>query len=149
MSNLQMPKGRQIYTINHSPLAYEISRQLKDSSTKAIVTFVELFQLATASANVVQAPINILTIKTEEGQATPPGALNFDEFTENVDYADAPPASPEDVAFLPYSSGTTGLPKGVQLTHGNIVSNLCQFNAKELSVIEESTSEGGVTDETS
>jgi 4-coumarate--CoA ligase len=66
-----------------------------------------------------------------------------------VDYADAPPASPEDVAFLPYSSGTTGLPKGVQLTHWNIVSNLCQFNAKELSVIEESTSEDGVTDETS
>jgi hypothetical protein len=50
----------------------EISRQLKDSSTKAIVTFVELFQLATASANVVQAPINILTIKTEVLRAQPP-----------------------------------------------------------------------------
>ena len=33
----------------------------------------------------------------------------------------------EDVVVLPYSSGTTGLPKGVMLTHYNFVSNLIQF----------------------
>jgi acyl-CoA synthetase (AMP-forming)/AMP-acid ligase II len=32
----------------------------------------------------------------------------------------------EDVVALPYSSGTTGLPKGVMLTHRNLVANLCQ-----------------------
>jgi acyl-CoA synthetase (AMP-forming)/AMP-acid ligase II len=32
-----------------------------------------------------------------------------------------------DLAVLPYSSGTTGLPKGVMLTHHNLVANLCQF----------------------
>jgi acyl-CoA synthetase (AMP-forming)/AMP-acid ligase II len=31
-----------------------------------------------------------------------------------------------DLAALPYSSGTTGLPKGVMLTHHNLVANLCQ-----------------------
>lgn len=38
------------------------------------------------------------------------------------------PQSVDDVAILPYSSGTTGLPKGVMLTHKNIVSNIqmCQ-----------------------
>lgn len=34
-----------------------------------------------------------------------------------------------DLAFLPYSSGTTGLPKGVMLSHYNIVSNCRQFLA--------------------
>jgi long-subunit acyl-CoA synthetase (AMP-forming) len=33
----------------------------------------------------------------------------------------------EDVVLLPYSSGTTGLPKGVMLTHHNLVANLLQF----------------------
>jgi acyl-CoA synthetase (AMP-forming)/AMP-acid ligase II len=33
----------------------------------------------------------------------------------------------EDLVVLPYSSGTTGFPKGVMLTHHNIVSNLAQF----------------------
>lgn len=32
--------------------------------------------------------------------------------------------SEHDVAVLPFSSGTTGLPKGVMLTHRNLVSNM-------------------------
>lgn len=37
----------------------------------------------------------------------------------------------EDLAFLVYSSGTTGLPKGVMLSHLNIVSNLHMINSSE------------------
>jgi acyl-CoA synthetase (AMP-forming)/AMP-acid ligase II len=36
-------------------------------------------------------------------------------------------AGPDTLAALPYSSGTSGLPKGVMLTHRNIISNICQF----------------------
>ena len=37
----------------------------------------------------------------------------------------------EDIAVLPYSSGTTGLPKGVMLTHYNLASNVKQLLATE------------------
>ena len=33
----------------------------------------------------------------------------------------------EDLATMPFSSGTTGLPKGVMLSHHNLVTALCQF----------------------
>ena len=39
----------------------------------------------------------------------------------------------EDVALMPYSSGTSGMPKGVHLTHHNIVANLQQV-AKVLAI---------------
>ena len=38
----------------------------------------------------------------------------------------------DDLAALPYSSGTTGLPKGVMLTHYNLVSNVRQTNTTGL-----------------
>ena len=46
----------------------------------------------------------------------------------------------EDVATLPFSSGTTGLPKGVMLTHRNIVSNITQvYYCKELEFLPPTT----------
>ena len=39
------------------------------------------------------------------------------------------PADPGSVAVIPFSSGTTGLPKGVELTHRSITANAVQFNA--------------------
>ena len=43
-------------------------------------------------------------------------------FPENVDID-----AEKDLCALPYSSGTTGLPKGVMLSHYNIVANLKQL----------------------
>jgi acyl-CoA synthetase (AMP-forming)/AMP-acid ligase II len=44
-------------------------------------------------------------------------------------------SSKETLAALPYSSGTTGLPKGVMLSHYNLVSNVYQFVAPNASAL--------------
>ena len=57
-----------------------------------------------------------------------PGCLSFEALMkEGGPQVPVPDINPrEDVAILPYSSGTTGKPKGVMLTHYNIVANMCQ-----------------------
>ena len=46
---------------------------------------------------------------------------------------------PNKTVMLPYSSGTTGLPKGVMLSTKNIVSNICQQTSPELKFVDQAT----------
>jgi acyl-CoA synthetase (AMP-forming)/AMP-acid ligase II len=60
------------------------------------------------------------------------GATPFAALLDNEGQAPTVTINPrEDLVVLPYSSGTTGLPKGVMLTHHNIVANICQIDAVE------------------
>ncbi|KAL8481549.1 hypothetical protein ACS0TY_027889 [Phlomoides rotata] len=56
-----------------------------------------------------------------------PNCLKFSQLT-SADERDLPAVEidPEDVVALPYSSGTTGLPKGVMLTHKGLITNVAQ-----------------------
>jgi long-chain acyl-CoA synthetase len=65
-----------------------------------------------------------------EMEDAPAGAADWRNLF--VDPAPLPPVSPEDVAALLYTSGTTGTPKGIPLTHRNIVANLDALLAEPL-----------------
>ena len=77
------------------------------------------------------APRFVLTtrpfLKMFQSQVPDAASLNWvatDELPKAVQPLSVPHASmPEDVAMLQYTSGTTGRPKGVTLTHGNLMAN--------------------------
>jgi acyl-CoA synthetase (AMP-forming)/AMP-acid ligase II len=113
--------GGIVTTINPLATAAELAEQLRDSGAVYLVAVPAVLDKAREAA--AQSNVREVFVFGEADGATP-----FDVLTD----ADGP--LPEvtidprqDVVALPYSSGTTGVPKGVMLTHYNLVANLIQL----------------------
>lgn len=110
-------------TINSLYTAREIAYQLKDSGAKYLLTVPALVDKATAATR--QAPVQEMFVV---GKAS--GATSFEALLESgAPFPETEINPREDVVALPYSSGTAGLPKGVMLTHYNLVANMRQVEA--------------------
>ncbi len=116
--------GGAVTTMNPLYTAEEVHRQLSDSGAKFLLTIPQFLESASEGAKGTSVE-EIFVFGEAEG-ATPftallgggdPPAIEFDPH--------------EDLVALPYSSGTTGMPKGVMLTHFNLVANLSQIDAVE------------------
>ena len=113
--------GGTVTPINPLYTEQEIAHQLKDAGARFLVTVpLGVNKAKTAGQN---AGIEELFVFGESPGATPFSSLLGEErIDEQV------PVNPaEDLVALPYSSGTTGLPKGVMLTHRNLVANIKQM----------------------
>jgi long-subunit acyl-CoA synthetase (AMP-forming) len=73
-----------------------------------------------------------IVVGEEAPQSKDGSVLSFQQLLSESLPADIPKASPDDVVLLPYSSGTTGLPKGVKLSHHNLVVNLQQLKHPDI-----------------
>lgn len=115
--------GGVVTTLNPTFTEKEIAYQLKDCGAKYIMTVPAIADKAKQAA--AEVGINcVFAISEAEGCEPLVSLLNDDgtAFPKNL------PVNPkEDVCAMPYSSGTTGFPKGVMLTHHNLVSQLCMI----------------------
>ena len=112
--------GAAITTMNPAATGPEMAAQLAAAGARWLVTSPEVFQdkgrQAAADAGVRETFVY--------GAAD--GATPFTSLSGAVRTGSLPAVSPDDLMLLPYSSGTSGLPKGVMLTHRQLVSSLCQ-----------------------
>ena len=114
--------GATVTTINPAYTAAEVRQQLTDA--RAVLLVVVEAMLDTARVAVAGTGVTeIIVIGAAEG-ATTLSALEGPSLTAQV-----PVDAALHVVALPYSSGTTGLPKGVMLSHRNLVANLAQIRA--------------------
>ncbi len=107
----------------------DLAKQLKDSAARVLLTSTALAP-AWLQAIAGTAVAHVVTFDAPGGGAAQ-SAVSLVAFETLAATRGAPPRvsiAPDDLVALPYSSGTTGLPKGVMLTHGNLVANILQVN---------------------
>ncbi|KAI4329430.1 hypothetical protein L6164_021693 [Bauhinia variegata] len=96
--------------------AAEIAKQAKASKAKLLITQACYYE------KVKDLDANLVFV-----DSPPQGHLHFSELSEaNENEMAEVQINPDDVVALPYSSGTTGLPKGVMLTHKGLVTSIAQ-----------------------
>ncbi len=111
--------GGTITTINPTYTEREIHHQLTDAGASLLVTVPMFAQVAVAAA--ADTDVNgVFVLGGEAEGATSATALFGEPLAAQV------PVTGDDVVALPYSSGTTGLSKGVMLTHRNLIANIAQ-----------------------
>jgi acyl-CoA synthetase (AMP-forming)/AMP-acid ligase II len=104
----------------------ELTNQLRDSGAKYLLTDPQLADTALAAAGAVN-------IREIFALGEIDGTTAFCSLLDNAGQAPAVEIDPRsDIVALPYSSGTTGLPKGVMLTHYNLVAMLSQMQTVDV-----------------
>jgi len=143
--------GMVVVNVNPLPTPRELEHQLKDSGAAAIVV---LENFAHTLAQVIESTPTRTVITTQVGDLLPPlrrlltnavvkrvkklvppwrlpGAVSLDRVLAagRAQALDDVELGHDDLAFLQYTGGTTGVAKGAMLTHGNMVANVLQVAA--------------------
>ncbi|CAG9788308.1 unnamed protein product [Diatraea saccharalis] len=122
--------GGVVTTFNPLYTEYEVCRQIELSDVKLMIVHEDYVPVVKEAYKHAKKNIPIIIINIDK--PLPENVTRLKELVED-DHVDLGilkqvNRKPSDIAVIPYSSGTTGLPKGVELTNRNLVSNCEQQN---------------------
>ena len=142
--------GYTVVNVNPLYTPRELEHQLKDSGAEAIIilenfaTTLEHVLARTPVKHIVVASLGDLlgvkglivnfvvrNVKKLVPAFNLPGAIRFNDVISQAASLQLkkPDINPEDLAFLQYTGGTTGVSKGAMLTHRNVIANMEQVSA--------------------
>nr|CAD7416984.1 unnamed protein product [Timema poppensis] len=116
----------------------EITRQYLDSGVRCCVTQTSLLPVIQDVLPALPGQCKAIVVDLETHDIAS-GLLSLPQLVREAEPTRLPSLDPGAVAILPYSSGTTGVPKGVKLSHRNLVSNLAQIFHPEVDFHEPTT----------
>ncbi len=113
-------------TVNSAYTERELAFQMNDSGAEVLLVHEDMLETAEKASAHCMSIRDLIVIRPE---SRVPGSFWWliDSSTGKLPEFSVDPKN--DVAVLPYSSGTTGLAKGVELTHFNLTSNVAQIEA--------------------
>lgn len=132
--------GVTLTTMNPTYRPEEIARQLENSETRYVLTIGLFLQNIKQSCEIYGGVEKIIVLGMDE---KPDDCLSFIDmliYDDGTLYEQERKFDVyEDIVVLPYSSGTTGPPKGVSLTHYNMVANMTQINHPDVTMLRETS----------
>jgi long-chain acyl-CoA synthetase len=118
--------GGVVNPINAQSKEREVRFQVDDAGATAVLYHAALAPVVDA----VRSELAKVRAFAVTGDAAPNGVERFDDLlAEKPARGSSVQVGMNDLAALPYTSGTTGFPKGVMLTHANLTANQQQFFA--------------------
>lgn len=117
--------GAVVTTANPLYTPGELAKQLEDSGARVLLTSLSLRSTWTAAVRGTSVERVVLF---DDDASTAADVVPLAALAERPRGAPELSIDPNDLVALPYSSGTTGMPKGVMLTHRNLVANILQID---------------------
>lgn len=132
--------GAMVTNINPLYTARELEQQLNDSSAKSIVIISDATHVLAEVLVNTKIESVIVTWLDDMGTTNQPYSQTMDALEDCIEFNsvlatgarlafDPVDVHGDDILFLQYTGGTTGISKGAMLTHRNLVANLLQFLA--------------------